>query len=71
MTRHYTHIGDLAVSQAVASLPSISGEAKPVVAIQDYQQIFSDVQKIVSGMTQKNCLKTKSVLLKLLKGVAV
>jgi len=29
MTRHYTHVGELAASQAVAALPSVMGEGEP------------------------------------------
>jgi len=32
MTRHYTHVGDLAAGQAVAALPWVMGEAAPVPA---------------------------------------
>jgi UDP-glucose 4-epimerase len=30
MTRHYTHVGELAAGQAVAALPYLIGEGKPV-----------------------------------------
>jgi hypothetical protein len=29
MTRHYTHVGKLAASNAVAALPAVIGDAKP------------------------------------------
>ncbi len=67
MTRHYTHVSESAATNAVALLPSITGDVdamKPAKRAPD--EILRDVQAIVASMTPKNLRAKKSVALKLL-----
>ncbi len=69
MTRHYTHVGELAASQAVALLPSVMGDAKkpaPALPIRDAAATLRQAQAIVSSLTSSNWKAKKAVLLALL-----
>ena len=56
MTRHYTHIGELAAGKAVAALPAVIGEAGTVVAAEpsNHAKLLADVRAIVETMTAGN-----------------
>ena len=68
MTRHYTHISELAAGQAVAALPDIIGAAKPVLpASTDGGTVpKAKVQELVAKLTSKNAAQIKADLLALL-----
>ena len=67
MTRHYSHIGEAAIKQAVGLLPSIiagdDAERAPVAAGADMARI----RAMVEGMTAKNWKTTKAELLEVLR----
>lgn len=67
MTRHYTHVGELAAGQAVAALPAVIGDAKPEPQKRDPEALLREVEGIVKTLTVKNCRATKATLLALLK----
>jgi integrase len=66
MTRHYTHVGELAAGRAVALLPAVIGDAKPVQAKAEQGEILRDVQTILKSMSVKNWREKKSAALSLL-----
>lgn len=65
MTRHYTHVGELAAGQAVASLPSIIGEETPQE--NEQEKLRNTAWRITKSITSANWKKKKSALLALLK----
>jgi hypothetical protein len=67
MTRHYTHVGELAASNAVAALPAIIGETKAERPKNDPEAILREVEVIVEALTPKNLREKKTALLALLK----
>lgn len=56
MTRHYTHVGELAAGRAVAALPAVIGEMKAVPAAQEHEHTakLREIRAIVGDMTAKN-----------------
>jgi integrase len=70
MTRHYTHIGELAAGRAVALLPSVMNDSKPEPT-KGGQGILQDLQTILKNMSAKNWSKKKSEALKMLAGATV
>jgi len=67
MTRHYTHVGELAAGRAVALLPSVMGEATPEPTKREQQgEILRDVQAALKSMTAANWREKKAALLVLL-----
>lgn len=68
MTRHYTHVGELAAGRAVALLPSVIGEAKPHTndATSEPESILLKAQSIAKSMTAANWKAKKAALLALL-----
>lgn len=72
MTRHYTHVGELAATRAVAALPAlITPESETSDKKTDKSAESSDplkiIGQIVSTMTPETCLNDKCRLLKILK----
>jgi integrase len=65
MTRHYTHVGELAAGQAVAMLPSILGDTAAPVQETKSDEPLSKVWAIVESMTAKNWREKKAELLAL------
>ena len=67
MTRHYTHVSELAAAHAVNALPAVMGDtpapalpaADPVVALK------AGVRALAKGMTPKTWRKAQSELLAL------
>jgi hypothetical protein len=53
MTRHYTHVGELAAGRAVAALPSVMGDA-PEPEKPDTRSLLEQVKAIAVGMNAKN-----------------
>jgi integrase len=58
MTRHYTHVGELAAGRAIALLPSVTDEAKQEPPKREQGEILRDMQAVLKSMTAKNW-KTK------------
>src|ERR1039457_7253593 len=64
MTRHYTHVGELAATNAVALLPNISNDAEPPVPAKRTEvEIIRDARLIAEKMIAKNFGKMKGKLL--------
>ncbi|MCG2660571.1 MAG: tyrosine-type recombinase/integrase [Kiritimatiellae bacterium] len=72
MTRHYTHIGDLAAAQAVAALPPLLGpvgksalkhEPRTLPAV----DVIANIRQVISAMTPKSCLNDKRRILNLIQ----
>jgi integrase len=70
MTRHYTHVGELAAGRAVALLPSVMGEAAPVENKRTPEAILSEARAIAESITAKNWREKKAALLALLNPAA-
>jgi len=66
MTRHYTHVGELAAGRAVALLPSVMSEAKPGPAKREPSEILREVQTILKSMNAANWKKKKNDALAIL-----
>jgi integrase len=66
MTRHYTHVGELAAGRAVALLPSVMSEAAPEPTKRGQSEILLDLQTILKNMSAKNWREKKSAALAML-----
>jgi integrase len=68
MTRHYTHVGELAAGRAVALLPSVmsDGKAQRSGSPTDPENILREAQRITKNMTAANWKTKKTALLALL-----
>jgi integrase len=66
MTRHYTHVGELAAGRAVALLPSVMSEATAEPTKRGQDEILRDVQTILKNMSAKNWREKKSAALAIL-----
>ena len=65
MTRHYTHVGELAASRAVASLPTVIG--KPAAPTRcDPVELLQRARAVVERMTSRNWRSHRDDLLALL-----
>jgi Phage integrase family len=62
MTRHYTHVGELAAGQAVAALPWVMGGDKPAPAVSGNEPaaLLRKICLIVEGMTTANLLEKQA-----------
>lgn len=69
MTRHYTHVGELAAGRAVALLPSVIGDEKATKPEQDLTAKLEKAKALAKSMTAKNWHKKKSSLLALLSSI--
>lgn len=65
MTRHYTHLGELAAGRAVALLPSVIGNGKPQP--NGHENTTDKIRRIAKSMTAANWKAKKAALLALLK----
>jgi integrase len=54
MTRHYTHVGEVAAGRAVALLPSVMGTAVEAPPAETAEAILSKARAIVKSVTAKN-----------------
>ena len=70
MTRHYTHVGQLAAINAVAALPAVIGEAKPPENKRTPEAILSECKALVKALTPENLSEKKAALLALLNATA-
>ena len=66
MTRHYTHVGELAATQAVGLLPSITGDEPKQEPKRDPEAILAKARGIVEAMKAKSWKQDKAALLTLL-----
>ncbi len=66
MTRHYTHVGELAAGHAVALLPSVMSDASTEPTKRGQDEILRDVQTILKNMSAKNWREKKSTSLAML-----
>jgi hypothetical protein len=64
MTRHYTHVGELAAGRAVALLPSVMSEAKQEPTKREEGEVLREIQIFVKKITSKNWREQKTALLK-------
>ena len=71
MTRHYTHVGELAAGRAVALLPSVMSEATPEQTKHQESEILRQIEAIVKTMSVKNWREKKAALLDMLPNVSV
>ena len=60
----YTHAGEAALKSAVAAMPSVIGDAKPVKALPPVD-LSTRVRELAQKLTTKNGLQIKDELLKL------
>jgi integrase len=68
MTRHYTHVGELAAGRAVALLPSVMSEAEPEPPKREQGEVLRDMQTVLKSMTAKNWKTKKADALAMLAG---
>jgi len=71
MTRHYTHVGELAAGRAVALLPSVMSEATPEQPKRQESEILREIETVLKSMSVENWREKKTALLDLLAKVAV
>jgi len=64
MTRHYTHVGELAAGRAVAALPAVLGKTKPEKPERQQGEILRDIQTIAETISAKNWREKKPPCLK-------
>ncbi|MFO1498509.1 MAG: tyrosine-type recombinase/integrase [Verrucomicrobiota bacterium] len=69
MTRHYTHVGELAAGLAVAALPSLIGDATSKQPKHDPDALLREVKATVEAMTGKNWRENKAAVLAMMAGV--
>jgi hypothetical protein len=69
MTRHYTHLGELAAGRAVALLPSVMGntDTKPSQTV--IKDILSKARRLAKSITASNFKTQKKALVKLLNTI--
>lgn len=70
MTRHYTHVGEVAAGRAVAALPAVIGDTRPAPEARDAEAILREAQGIAQSLTGKNWREKKAALLAVLNGTA-
>jgi integrase len=70
MTRHYTHVGELAAGQAVAALPSVMGDAKPAKPEPKPDGALAKAWAIVESMTAKNWREKRAETLALISAAS-
>jgi integrase len=66
MTRHYTHVGELAAGQAVALLPAVIGKVQKEPKQQDPAVVLRKVKTIAESITENNWEQKTAALLALL-----
>ena len=69
MTRHYTHVGELAAGHAVALLPSVMSDDAPELAKSQPDEVLRNLQSILNSMDAKNWQKKKAAALALLNPI--
>jgi Phage integrase family len=71
MTRHYTHVGELAAGRAVAALPAVVGDASPEKPKRDPVEVLREIESIAKTISAKNWREKKASLLEVLAANAV
>jgi integrase len=71
MTRHYTHVGELAAGRAVALLPSVMNEATPEQPNRQEPEILREIETLVKTMSVKNWRGRQAALLDMLAKLSV
>ncbi len=66
MTRHYTHVGEVAASAAVALLPAVLDDAKTETPKRKPETVLAQIRGLVEAITGKNWKRQKATLLSLL-----
>lgn len=66
MTRHYTHVGELAAGQAVAALPAVFGDNTAAPANRDPEALLRKIRVVVEGLGGQNWQSCKAALIALL-----
>lgn len=67
MTRHYTHVGELAAGQAVAALPAIMGDPEREPAKRDPEALLARALALVENMDDLNWTAKRTELLTVLQ----
>ncbi len=64
MTRHYTHVGEVAAGQAVAALPAFGGEVAPVLEAETggVKALIQDAIGELDGLKAKGAVRARKVL---------
>jgi hypothetical protein len=72
MTRHYTHVGELAAGRAVAALPSVIGGDVPASGCDgdDPVGVLRKVRTILESVTAANWLEKRAEAVALVPAVA-
>jgi integrase len=66
MTRHYTHVGELAAGRAVAGLPNVMGEAITAEPQKrDTEALLREVKAVAENLTGTNWIEKKAAILAL------
>jgi integrase len=71
MTRHYTHIGELAAGRAVAALPAVVGDPAVEPPKRQESEILRQIEAVVKTMSAKNWRESKAALLDMLANSSV
>jgi integrase len=66
MTRHYTHVSELAAGRAVAALPAVLGPASPLPPPAPNTLDVEKIRALIARLTPKNALVLKVEMQKLL-----
>jgi integrase len=66
MTRHYSHVGQLAATRAIAALPAMTGNGKASEAKRSAEDILREAKRIVESLTEDNWRKHQATLLAML-----
>ncbi|MFO7870706.1 MAG: tyrosine-type recombinase/integrase [Kiritimatiellia bacterium] len=70
MTRHYTHVGDLAASQAVAALPAFigaNGHSIPAMVDDGLSQRDEEILAVLEGSTAKTWKRDRDKVVGLIR----
>jgi integrase len=67
MTRHYTHIGELAAGRAVAALPAVIGDARPETPERREAATLREIRAIAESITAESWQEKKAALLALVE----
>jgi hypothetical protein len=66
MTRHYTHVGELAAGRAVAALPSVIDQDDSQPASPTPESVLVKIHCLVSAMTRQNWRQKQGEVMALL-----
>jgi integrase len=66
MTRHYTHVGELAANRAVAALPSVMGNEIVPANKRDPEAMLKEIHAMVKRMTAKSWRRDRGAILEVL-----